>query len=134
MGNKTGKNWHIKIEDMKELFHWDEGEACLATDRITVDGCKVGYMYRQPPDHAADSGWRFTAGDESEEYMGNLGNSSNYTLNMIANDDPEIIPFLTAPVGSAFYRDDDGVLRRDEGEDDGEDCIANCMTHSIPQN
>jgi hypothetical protein len=26
MGNKTGKNWHIKIEDMKELFHWDEGE------------------------------------------------------------------------------------------------------------
>lgn len=67
------KNWNIKKEDMKDLFHTDEPEGCFAKDRILVDGCKVGYMYREEPDvdcEMADSGWRFTAGDESEEYMG----------------------------------------------------------------
>lgn len=44
------KNWNVKAEDMKELFRWDEAEGCLATDRIMVDGCKVGYMYREEPD------------------------------------------------------------------------------------
>ena len=27
------KNWNIKTEDMKELFYWNEGEGCIATDR-----------------------------------------------------------------------------------------------------
>ena len=58
------KNWNIKKEDIKELFHWDEGEGCIATDRIMVDDEKVGYMYRENPDFVGDSGWRFTAGDE----------------------------------------------------------------------
>ena len=41
--------------------------SCFASDRITVDGMKVGYLYREPPDNSDDSGWRFFAGDESEE-------------------------------------------------------------------
>lgn len=32
---------------------------CLASDRITVDGMRVGYMYREEPDQDVDSGWRF---------------------------------------------------------------------------
>ena len=38
---------------------------CLATDRITVDGAPVGYMYRDQPTRPEDSGWRFFAGDEN---------------------------------------------------------------------
>ena len=34
-----------------------------------VEGCKVGYGYREELDGSLDSGWRFTAGDESEPYM-----------------------------------------------------------------
>ena len=34
-----------------------------------VEGCKVVYCYREEPDGGWDSGWRFTAGDESEAYM-----------------------------------------------------------------
>lgn len=55
---------------MKGLFHWEFPEGCFATDRILVDGCKVGYMYREEPDSDSsmpDSGWRFNAGDESKE-------------------------------------------------------------------
>jgi hypothetical protein len=39
--------------------------ACFATDEIMVRGRRVGYAYREAPDYAEDSGWRFMAGDES---------------------------------------------------------------------
>ena len=116
-----GKNWYIKAADMKNMLKWDGPEGCFATDRILVDGCKVGYMYREEPDNDFDSGWRFTAGDESDEYMDDPGNSGIYALNTIANYDPEIIPFLNAPYSSAFARDKDGVFQEEEFEPDEEE-------------
>ena len=39
--------------------------SCYASDRIAVDGCPVGYCYREEPDNDTDtdSGWRFFAGE-----------------------------------------------------------------------
>ena len=107
------KNWNIKKEDIKELFHWDEGEGCIATDRIMVDGEKVGYMYRENPDFVGDSGWRFTAGDEDDEYMSEPSHSGLYTLNVVANNDDDIIPFLNSPIGTAYYRGENGGFVKD---------------------
>lgn len=107
------KNWSVKIEDMKELFHWDEPEGCFATDRIMVDGEKVGYMYREYPDFEGDSGWRFSCGDEDEEYMNNPENSGIYVLNTVANNDEDIIPLLDSPIGTGFYRDENGRFVKD---------------------
>lgn len=81
--------------------------ACYATDRITVDGVRVGYMYREQPDFPEDSGWRFFAGDESDEYMDNADNHGLYDVNTIASYDREIIPHLESPPGTAFIRDAD---------------------------
>ena len=69
-----------------------------------VDGAKVGYMYREQPDKSLDSGWRFFAGDESQEYADNPDNFGIYKLNTVCNYDQTIIPFLDAPYGSAFGR------------------------------
>ena len=77
---------------------------CFASDRITVDGAPVGFMYREPPDGAGDSGWRFLAGDESDAYLGNPDNFALYEVNTIANYDPDIIPLVDAEVGYAFER------------------------------
>jgi hypothetical protein len=79
---------------------------CLATDMITVDGMPVRFMYRERPDNDLDSGWRFFAGGETDEYIDNPANSGVYDVNTIANYDPDIIPHLEAPEGSAFERDD----------------------------
>ena len=38
---------------------------CIAANRITVEGCKVGCCYREKSDGDWDSAWRFTAGDEN---------------------------------------------------------------------
>lgn len=78
--------------------------ACFATDMITVEGRKVGYMYREEPRNDQDSGWIFTAGRESQEYMDDAANHGVYDVNTIANYDPDIIPFLDAPPGTAFER------------------------------
>ncbi len=79
---------------------------CLATDEITVIGRSVGYMYREEPDDKGDSGWRFFAGDESEDYVNDSQHIEIYDVNTIANYDPDIIPFLNSPIGSAFARGD----------------------------
>ena len=108
------KKYYIKPEDIKELFHTDGPDGCIASDRIMVDGEKIGYMCREYADHDGDSGWRFTAGDEDEEYMSNPENAGVYALNAVANVDMDIIPFLNSPVGSGFFRDENGKLVKDD--------------------
>jgi hypothetical protein len=89
--------------------------ACFATDEIMVKGRRVGFAYREPPDRAEDSGWRFQAGDESDAYMDDADNLGLYDVNTIANYDPDIIPLLAASPGSAFARDATGKFVRVEG-------------------
>lgn len=92
-----------KAEDIKNL-KIGLG-SCFATDKITVEGSKVGFMYKQKPDNTTDSGWRFFAGDESDGYANDPQNISIYDVNTIANYDQSIIPFLDAPINSVFERD-----------------------------
>jgi hypothetical protein len=84
--------------------------ACLATDHITVEGKKVGYMYREEPHEGApaDNGWRFYSGEETQEYVDNANNLAFYDTNTIANYDPSITPYLDAPIGSAFGKNENG--------------------------
>lgn len=91
--------------------------ACIATDRVVVDGCKVGYMYREEPDNRTDSGWRFFAGDEDEAYTADPDRLGVYEVNTVVNHDPAVLPFLDAPEGSRFERtDDDSFELLDDGE------------------
>jgi hypothetical protein len=77
---------------------------CIASDRITVDGTRVGYMYREQPMNDVDSGWHFFAGDEAKEYVDTAANFTVFDVNTICNYDQAIIPFLGSPSGSAFAR------------------------------
>ena len=61
-------------------------------------------MYREATDRHLDSGWCFMSGFESDEYMNDSENHAVYDVNTIANYDPDIVPFLDAPVGSALER------------------------------
>ncbi len=86
--------------------------SCIATDLITVEGRRVGFMYREDPDHKVDSGWRFFAGTESQEYLDDPDNMTIYDVNTIANYDPDIVSLLDSPCGAAFERDpDSGAFR-----------------------
>ena len=129
------RDYHVKAEDVKHLLpDWEGADGCIATNRITVEGCKVGYCYREKPDGGWDSGWRFTAGDESEAYMDDPNNAGIYKLNTICNDDPDIIPLLRTPAPCAFERDENGVFQQikdwkpDEDEEDPDmDILKQCQ-------
>ena len=129
------RDYHVKAEDVKSLLpDWKGADGCIATNRITVEGYKVGYCYREKPDGDWDSGWRFTAGDESEEYMDDPNNAGIYKLNTICNDDPDIIPLLNTPTPYAFERDENGVCQQikdwkpDEDEEDPDmDILKQCQ-------
>lgn len=111
------KNGFINIE-IKHLIEWDEpnGEGCIVSDRITKEGWKVGFMYREEPTPGQpDSGWRFFKGDEDEEYSNNPNNHHVFSLNTICNYDRDIIPYLHSPIGTYLIRTEDGTFIEDDG-------------------
>ena len=101
------ENFLIKKENIKILTDIKGG--CIASNRITKEGLKVKYMYREhPSSNFNDTGWRFFAGDEGEEYTKNSNNFNIFELNTICNYDDQIIPNLDAPIGSAFVKEQNG--------------------------
>ncbi|HYJ29253.1 MAG TPA: DUF2185 domain-containing protein [Allosphingosinicella sp.] len=99
------KQYRLSVppERMQRLVETRQGG--IASDKVTVDGRPVGYMYRAAPHNPLDSGWRFLAGDEDAAFMAEAANHAVFAVNTIANHDPAILPYLDAPVGSAFFRD-----------------------------
>lgn len=79
---------------------------CVVSDRITVHGEPVGYLYRQATNRPGDSGWSFLAGTESETELGSANFADVWTLNELANFDRRVIPLLESPIGSAFLTDE----------------------------
>ncbi|MFA8299265.1 MAG: DUF2185 domain-containing protein [Hyphomicrobiales bacterium] len=101
------KYYKLKEEDLKDLCN--SPKWCIATDKITVEGMKVGFMYREEPSEEGDSGWRFFSGTETQDFVDDPKNAMMFSLNTIANYDEAILPFLKYSVGTE--------LERVEGED-----------------
>lgn len=98
----TANRFKLKPKDIKDLI--DPMGYCVASDRITVDGYNVGFMYREQPESPEDSGWRFLSGEETEEYVEDMNNSMIFDVNTIANYDLSIMPYLNSPVGTELER------------------------------
>jgi hypothetical protein len=96
------KNFKLKAEEIKQLIK--PLGACFASDKITVEGEIVNYMYREEPEFDSDSGWRFLAGTESQSYADDPENWAIYSINTIANYDKAIIPYLELPIGTELER------------------------------
>ena len=111
------KNGFLKIE-IKDLIKWNEpnGEGCIASNKITKEGWKVGFMTREKPNKdMPDSGWSFFKGDEDEEYMNNPNNFHVFAINTICNYDPDIIPYIHSDVGTKLIRIDNHSFEVDNG-------------------
>lgn len=104
----TGKKFKIPADQLEELVV-DKG-ACIATDKITVEGLPVGFMYREEQMDALDNGWRFFSGTEEQDYVDDQKNSGIYNTNTIANYDPAIIPYLDMPEGTELERNEDNTF------------------------
>jgi hypothetical protein len=99
---RAEKKYKLQKEQILRMIP-DMGFAYVS-DKIAVDGNKVDFMYRIKPEKKGDSGWVFYGGGESQEYIDNPENISVLSVNVIANYDEEIIPFLTYPPGTKIER------------------------------
>lgn len=99
------KIFKIRSEDILSIL--PNMGSCIASDQITVDGCKIGFMYREEPCFETDSGWRFFSGLESDEYINSPNNLMIYDINTIVNYDDSIIPYLTMDTGVELGRQPD---------------------------
>lgn len=109
------KKFALTADQIQPLLDWEGAKGCIATDEIMVHGRKVGFLEREEPLAGnPDSGWRFFAGDEDAKYLSDASHSGVYALNTLCNYDPDIIPLLHAPVGSAFQRNTKGEFVRVE--------------------
>lgn len=78
----------------------------LATHMLVDGGGTVRYMYHEAPDDSQDSGWRFFCGDEDDDYVSDPDNIGVYDVSTILAIDPDIRPWLDAPAGTAWERED----------------------------
>ncbi|APA67166.1 immunity protein Imm33 domain-containing protein [Janthinobacterium sp. 1_2014MBL_MicDiv] len=78
---------------------------CFVTKRVLEDGAPVGYLYREEPDNADDSGWRFTANDESDDYINDSANVALVSLGAVLGVDDRFIALLDSPTGTAYAFD-----------------------------
>ncbi len=92
----------LKAEEIKDLI--PPMGYCYASDMITIDGLKVGYMHRESREDDDDSGWRFYSGEETDEYVADEHHFMMFDLNYIANIDPDIIPYLKSRTGAELER------------------------------
>ena len=86
------KDFLLKPEDIKDLIA--PMGFCLVSNLITLEGMKIGFMYREKVTVKDDSGWRFLAGSETQEYIDDPTTSKIMEVNTVANYDPAIIPYL----------------------------------------
>lgn len=78
---------------------------CFVTQRILRDRARVAYLYREAPDNDDDSGWRFMANDETQEYMGVKGNVQYVSVGRVLSCDDAFVHLLDAEEGAAFVLD-----------------------------
>lgn len=106
-----GKKYFLQVKEVKQLI--EDNRGCLVSDRISIEGCPIGYMVREEPSEGnPDSGWQFFAGDEDPAYLEDLSKVQVFALNTVCNYEQRIVELLDAPVGSAYERREDGSFQQ----------------------
>ena len=90
------------LESIKELVK--NGGYCIVSNKVSIDENKIQYCYKEEPDNDNDSGWRFFAGDEDDEYCANPDNFHIFDINTLCNYDKQIIKILNAKPNSMFAK------------------------------
>ena len=75
----------------------------LATKLLVNRKLPVRFMYREEGEKG-DSGWRFFAGIEKQEYVDDPDNIGIYDIQTILDIDESVAPYLSALTGSVFER------------------------------
>lgn len=86
----------------------------VVSKKVREGGYMIGYGVRDEPTSESDSGWFFSVGDETEEYINDPYNLELWIVNSALLYDPALDEFITAPYGTAIVRVSDDKFEPDE--------------------
>ncbi|MEE2788026.1 MAG: DUF2185 domain-containing protein [Myxococcota bacterium] len=113
-GDAGMADWAVQPNEIVQLIP-SIGSALVSLS-IAKHGEPVGTMERHAPGHEHDSGWVFSALGDTDAYLDNPKNATSLDVNIIANIDASIVPFLTYPQGTIIERSrDDDPLKVVDG-------------------
>lgn len=76
----------------------------IVSKKVREEGWKIGYGLRSEPTNDRDSGWFFSVGDESDEYINDPKNLELWLVNSVLMYDDALNEFITSPCGTAIVR------------------------------
>jgi hypothetical protein len=97
---------------MDERWFGEFAKMAIVSARVAREGMPVGWLYRESPDRANDSGWRVFAGTETQEYLDDATNAVLLPVRDLLERDAGIESVLRTPFPCEFERDRQGQLRR----------------------
>lgn len=107
-------NFFKNLKNTKQLI--DNGGYCIVSNKISVDSNKIGYCYKEKVKNETDSGWRFFAGDEDDNYCNNPENFNIFDINTICNYDQSILEILNETTPSSFIKEGEKFIPNNEIE------------------
>lgn len=96
----SAANYFAEMRERKIML----GQIAFVSKKITEEGWKVGYMYRDEPNHEQDSGWVLMAGNEDDEYTEDSHNLQVMSVHSVMQFDDTVWKYITAPVGTRLIR------------------------------
>ena len=93
----------LPFDDIEFGFAYMDGMKARVA-KFREEGWKISYGERFEPTREGDSGWFFSAGNESSEYINNPKNLELWLINSVTMYDSALSNFITAPYGTAIVR------------------------------
>ena len=117
---KNNGAWQVNSWYTPEQKEWVDlvghNLGCFVTRKAMENGF-IGYMHHdEPSPNNPDSGWRFMYGDEDDEYLSDVNNTTILALNTVCNLQPNILAFIYAEEGRKFELDITGWVEISEDE------------------
>lgn len=106
------KEFENTKEEHKETIEIGRAFSKMAatSKRLLEENWKVGKMYREKPHDENDSGWRFIAGNEDDEYFTNYENIIRISVKDMFMLDQSIWNHIGDPIGTILIRTRKGTL------------------------
>ena len=82
------------------------GKTAIVSKKVREGGWKISYGVRDEPTRETDSGWFFSAGDESDDYINDVSNLELWAVASVLTYDQALNEFITAPYGTSIVRVD----------------------------
>jgi len=84
------EEWYREMRERKMLL----SRTAYVSKKITKEGWKAGYIWRDEPLNERDSGWSFMAGNEDEAYVNDASNLVLMTIHQFLDLDRDVWKYI----------------------------------------